>query len=79
VSIRSRQIEPSPWKRGYTPHPSKGCFTEDEKLAKRIALAGKRSERFFVHFDELYVRSGPRSDGPFVAWTAGEWWKVTTS
>ena len=76
MSIRSRQVKAVPFKKGYRPHPSKGHFNEDEKLSKRAALGIQREERFFVHFGELYVRSGPRSDGPFVAWTMGAWWNL---
>ena len=76
MSIHSRPIQAIPCKPGYHPHPSKGRFTEDDKLVKRIALAVKRGEKKFVHFDELYVRSGPHSDGPFVAWTTGAWWNL---
>ena len=64
MSIRSKPIQAIPFKRGYHPHPSKGRYTEDENLAKRIALAVKRDENHFVHFDELYVRSGDN----FVPW-----------
>jgi len=76
MSIRSKPIQAVPFKRGYHPHLSKGHYTEDEKLVRRIALAVKRDEKHFVHFGELYVRSGPRSDGPFVAWTMGAWWNL---
>ena len=55
MSIRGKRIEAIPFKRGYTPHPSHGHYTEEEMVAQRAEYAKRRGWKSFTLRGGQYV------------------------